>query len=111
MGNRGSVLVEFSLILVLVVLGVAINLEVSRRVKFEVLLRHSAFLAVRAKMLGKGVPRAQVHTSGLPGFGPRVKPRAAEWRYHARYPSFLTVKYGKRVKHHFEVTRSCWFPY
>lgn len=57
--NKGSVLVEGVLVVFIVVLSVVLNLELFRRVNYEVLLEHAAFIAARDKVMGVGEKKSR----------------------------------------------------
>lgn len=105
---------------------VVINLEMIRRATYEVVFHHAAFLTARFRVLGKN--SAEARGFGLEFVGnalgehvsrdARERPIDEKWfrealesRWHFRYPAYLRFPYGGRIKHHFEVTKECKFPY
>ena len=124
-GARGVVLfecmilLELPIVLLLVVIGVGMNLELVRRCRVEIFAHHLAFAFARGRALGLGrrplekemegfrLSRARLEES-LTGEGLRI------WVYH-KYDTLFRFPYfhqGKAfTKRHFEVTRTCLFPF
>lgn len=123
--RRGSILLEASIALCLLVFAVGVNLELVRRAHSKVLFEHSCFLYVRARALGTGVvqSRKQVfhfleHALGYQRtrsifIGLHLEEELVtdgiEARVHYRYPSLLRFPYRGQQKHHFELTEKCKF--
>lgn len=97
-----------------------LQVEVLRRGWCEVALAHTAFLTARESVIGGSgcsqkrgrefwrqafvharVPDLHLHQTG--------RHRVA--RAALRYPAFWTFPWAGRIKHHFEITRRCRFPY
>jgi hypothetical protein len=123
LGRGGSALVESTLSLVLVTLALVSIVELVRRSWFEVTLTAAACEAARASVLGKSARKAAreslravlgenfarhvVHaTDEEPS---RWTPGAV--RLYLRYPMFLSFSFGNVIRHHFEMTVPCRYPY
>ena len=124
--ERGSVLVEGLAVLSLCLMGVVVNFEMIRRVRFEVVFHHAAFLTARFRMLGLGTREARGKAwefvesalgeiaregEGTMTIEERRFQKSLESRWQLRHPAFLRFPYEGRTKHHYEVTKKCKFPY
>jgi hypothetical protein len=114
--------VEGVVALGLCALVVAANFELVRRGVIELLLHHSAFLTVRAAVLGKGgAALAQGFRKSALGsvasedfqkrilFQTTVFERAVRTDVYYRYPAWVRLPMASGIKAHFEVTRRCHF--
>lgn len=106
-------------------------LELVHRAHLEVVLQHGVFLYTRARALGGSYEnsKALVREFWREAFGKKgtatIMRRSEIWedrvsgglrgKIHIRYPSLMNFEYdsrkGKCVKSHFEITRSCTFPF
>ncbi len=124
--EKGSILIEAVFGLSAVLGSVWINLELMKRAQLDLLLHHSAFLAVRAKALGatSSNARAQMRLLFERSWGAagdrlwretdyleEASREGGRIKLHARFPSLWSFKNMKLTKHHFESTRSCLFPF
>ena len=123
--ERGSVLVEGLAVLSLCLMSVVVNFELIRRVRFEVVFHHAAFLTARFRMFGLGAREARGKATEFVESALGDVPRNEgtldveenrfqenlESLWRLRYPAFLRFPYEGQTKHHFEVTKKCKFPY
>jgi hypothetical protein len=119
-------LVETSITIVIAALTVIMNLELIRRAQYEWVFHHTAFLDVRLKRLKSSnpPPLATIHRFLANSFGDEkgkflsshlkrelvLKGAGLESQVFYRFPSFQEVRLGKKPKHHFQMSRRCYFP-
>lgn len=118
-------LIEASVSVFMLMLTLGVNLELIRRVHIEVILHHAAFWSVRDLLFGANPTSRQARIKRLlrSGFSfekanqvfqnlevrHRCEPEARTDIYY-RFPSLFRFFEGEnRMKHHFEVTKSCPF--
>jgi len=125
--NRGSIVIEGTIILPLILVAIVLQLEVIRRVWVGLILQLSSFDSVRNSALGfsetqgeltakklveKTLPfvnahdllnsPVEIHRVGSVG--------KIVIKNHVKYPSFLFVNENGVKKRYFEVTQACSFP-
>ena len=124
---RGSLVIEVTVSLVLLIFVMGVNLELVRRAFYETVFQQGVFLYVRDRALGFSYLAARKRVKV---FFDRAFPLALssqinqkikitdndssegiEGRFYLRYPSFFKfINSDGQMKHHFEVTKKCHFP-
>jgi len=103
------------------------NLDLIRKTQYELLFHHASFLWVRYRALGSGEREAKkailrfLRTALDRDGGEKIQKRleiqtnpteyGVEARLHYRYPLLLSFPWRGQTKHHFEVTKTCTFPF
>lgn len=123
--KSGSILVESTLSIFLVISLLIFSVEVTRRAQIQWGVQYALFLFNRGHGFNGGGYRGTLLKSKLKtAFGPdgvrsfsrRMKVnkvrkgRGVETKIYLRFPSLLRFSYRRGTKHHFEVTRKCLFP-
>jgi hypothetical protein len=120
-GSAGNVLIELIFCLSLLLLSFALCVEISRRGAWEILLHHSAFLAIRGTTLGEPTWKRELKSVWSEALGKSwanhfdrysqfTVDAEGEGKLWYRFPSLIQFQVGRNQKHHFEVTRKCKFP-
>lgn len=118
---RGSLVLESLLVSSAFFLMVTLQFELTRRVFFELALHHSAFFAVRSKVLSFDTgPRQRVCSVWRGFFGGKVPlpnvsfetfERQTVARVYAEWDSFARFPLPVGKKNRFEVARKCRFAF